>query len=67
MFLNGCPVEPGVLPQPLGDHHRVDTGDVPPSLLVATPVKGAMVGAAERHREFIADPAPKARGCMNLR
>jgi hypothetical protein len=48
-----------VLPQPVGDQHRIEIGRFPPRRLVATPVKGAMVGAAERHRELIADPAPQ--------
>jgi hypothetical protein len=48
-----------MLPQPLGDHHRVEIGGLPPRRLVTAPVKGTMVGAAERHRELIADPAPE--------
>jgi hypothetical protein len=54
---NGRPVEPGVLPQPVRHRHRVDVRGLPPRRLIAVPVKGAMVGAAERHRELIADPA----------
>ena len=66
VLLNGCPVEPSVLPQPLGNHRGVDAGGRPPRHLIAVPVNGAMVGAAERNGEFVADPAPQ-RGCMNLR
>jgi hypothetical protein len=59
VLLNGCPVEPSVLPQPLGHHRRVDAGGLPPIGLVAMPVHGPMVGAAERNGEFVADPAPQ--------
>jgi hypothetical protein len=58
MRLNGCPVEPGVLPQPLRNHHRVYASGPPPIGLIAVPVNGSMVGPTERHREFIADPTP---------
>ncbi len=58
VLLNGCPIEAGVLPQPLGDHHRVDASGPPPIDFVAVPVNGPMVGAAERNGEFVADPAP---------
>jgi hypothetical protein len=57
VLLNRRPVEPGVLPQPVRHRHRVDVGGLPPRRLIAVPVEGAMVGAAERHRELIADPA----------
>src|ERR1700680_2020272 len=57
--LNGCPVEPGMLPQPLGNYHRVDVRGFPPSHLITVAVKPTMVGAAERHRELIAAPAPQ--------
>jgi hypothetical protein len=56
--LYGRPVEPGVLPQLLGNRDRVDAGGLPPIDLVATSVNVPMVGAAERNGEFIADPAP---------
>ena len=42
----------------VGNRHRVDAGGLPPIHLVAMPVNGPMVGAAERNGEFIADPAP---------
>jgi hypothetical protein len=45
-----------VLPQLLGKRHRVDVRGLPPRRLVAVSVNGPMVGTAERHREFIADP-----------
>jgi hypothetical protein len=67
VLLNGRPVEPGVLPQPLGDRRGVDAGGLPPIDLIAVPVNGPMVGAAERNGEFVADPTPMARGCMNLK
>ena len=57
MLLDGRSLEPGVLPQPLGHSDRVDAGDLPPLRFIALPVKGTMVGAAERHRELIADTA----------
>jgi hypothetical protein len=50
-FLNGCPIEPGVLPQPVGDCNRVDAGSLPPLRLVAVPLTRR----------------PRARGCMNLK
>jgi hypothetical protein len=59
LLLNGGPIEPGVQPQPVGECHRVDAGGLPPCHLIAAPVKGPMVGAAQRHRELIADPAPQ--------
>ena len=57
MLLDGRPIEPGVLPQPVRNGDRVEASGRPPCRLVATPVEGAMVGAAQRHRELIADPA----------
>jgi hypothetical protein len=62
MLLNGRPLEPGVLPQPMGNRDRFDAGGVPPRRLVAVPVNLAMVGAAERHRELVADPASQGPG-----
>jgi hypothetical protein len=59
VLLDGRPAEPGVLPQPLGNRDRVDAGGLPPCRLVAVAVKGAVVGAAERHGELVADPAPQ--------
>ena len=50
-FLNGCPIEPGVLPQPVGDCNRVDAGSLPPLRLVAVPLTRR----------------PRARGCMNFK
>ena len=58
MLLNGPPIEPGVLPQLLGNRDRVDAGGLPPIDLVAMPVNVPMVGAAERNGEFVADPTP---------
>ena len=57
MLLDGRPIEPGVLPQPVRNSDRVDAGRRPPYRLVATPVKGAMMGAAQGNRELVADPA----------
>ena len=51
-------VEPGVLPQPVGNDDGVDARGFPPRCLIAVPVNGPMVGAAERDGKFIADPAP---------
>ena len=58
VLLNGRPVEPGVLPQPLGNRTASMPADFHHADLVAVPVNGPMVGAAERNGEFIADPAP---------
>jgi len=41
----------------VGNRDRVDAGGLPPLDLVAMPVNGPMVGAAEGNGEFIADPA----------
>jgi hypothetical protein len=60
VLLNGRAIEPGVLPQPLGDRDRVEADGFPPSRLIAAPVEGAMVRAAQRHRELIADPAAQS-------
>ena len=62
MLLDGCAIQPGVLPQPVRDRHCVDAGRRPPRRLVAMPVKGTMMGAAERDRELIADPAAQGLG-----
>jgi hypothetical protein len=62
VLLNWCPIEPGMLPQPVRNSDRVDPGGLPPCRLVATPVKSTMVGAAQRHRELIADPAAQGPG-----
>ena len=60
MLLNGRTIEPGVLPQPVRNSDRVDASRRPPCRLFAAPVEGAMVGAAQRHRELIADPAAQS-------
>ena len=52
--------EAGVLPQLLGDDDRVEIDRGPPSRLVSMPVEGAMMGAAERDCELIADPAAQS-------
>ena len=57
VLLNGGPVEPGMLPQPVRNSDRVDASRRPPCRLLAAPVEGAMVGAAQRHGELVADPA----------
>ena len=62
VLLNGRPLEPGMLPQPVRHRHGVDAGGRPPRRLVAMPVKGTMMGATERNREFIADPPTQGLG-----
>ena len=64
VLLNGRPVEPGVLPQPLRNCHRGDAGSLPPRRLIAVAVKSSMVGAAERNG---LTRRPRARACMNLK
>ena len=46
------------------DRGRVDAGRVPPRLLIAGAMNGAVVDAAERHRELIAHLAAE---CARLR
>jgi hypothetical protein len=60
--LDGRPIEPGVLPHPVRNSDRVDASGRPPCCLIAAPVKSTMVGAAQRHRELIANPAAQGPG-----
>ena len=46
-----------MLPQLSGNSDRVKFELFPPCRFVASPMKGTMVGAAERNRELVADPA----------
>ena len=62
MLLNGPSIEPGVLPQPVRDRPGVEAGGRPPRRLIAVPVKGTMMGATERDRVLIADPAAQSLG-----
>jgi hypothetical protein len=62
VLLYGRSVEPGVLPQPVRNRRGVDAGGRPPRRLVAMPVKGPMMGAAERDRKLIAHPATQSLG-----
>ena len=48
-------IEPGLPPELTSDLERVDPGRRPPGLLVAGAMDRAVMRAAERHREFIAD------------
>ena len=48
-------IEPGLPPELTGDLDRVDPGRHPPGLLIAGAMDRAMVRAAERDGEFIAD------------
>ena len=48
-------IEPGLLPELTGDLDGVDAGRLPPGLLVAGAMDGAVMRAAERDGEFIAD------------
>src|SRR5262249_27511232 len=43
-----------VLPKLAGSFDRIDAGGLPPGSLVAGPVGGAVMHAAERDREFVA-------------
>ena len=52
-------VEARRLPELVSDLERIDTGRLPPSPLVASPVDLAVVHAAERDDEFIARLAPE--------
>ena len=45
------------MPELQGERHWVDLERLPPSDLLAPPVKLAMVNTTERNRELIADPA----------
>jgi hypothetical protein len=47
-------IEPGLSPEHAGNLNRIDAGGLPPRLLIASPVHGAMMGAAERDGEFVA-------------
>src|SRR6516165_7780605 len=47
-------IEPGLSPEPTGDLNRVDAGRLPPGLLVASAMDGAVMRTAERDGEFVA-------------
>ena len=47
-------IEPGLSPELPCDLDGIDAGRLPPGLLVAGTMDGAMVGAAERDDEFVA-------------
>jgi len=47
-------IEPGLLPELTGDLNGIDAGRLPPGLLVAGAMDGAMMRAAERDGEFVA-------------
>jgi hypothetical protein len=47
-------IEPGLSPELTGDLNGVDAGRLPPGLLVAGAMDGAMMRAAERDGEFVA-------------
>src|SRR5260221_14015950 len=55
-------VEPGLSPERTGDPNRVDACRLPPGLLVAGAMGGAVMRAAEWDRELIADLAAKCTG-----
>jgi hypothetical protein len=56
-------IEPGLSPELPGDLDGVDAGGLPPGLLVAGAMDGAVMRAAERDGEFVARFAAEARGC----
>jgi len=47
-------IEPGLSPEMTGDLNGVDAGGLPPRLLVAGAMDGAVMRAAERDGEFVA-------------
>src|SRR5215472_9780428 len=47
-------IEPGLSPELTGDLNGVDAGRLPPGLLVAGAMDGAVMRAAERDGEFVA-------------
>jgi hypothetical protein len=47
-------IEPGLSPELPGDLDGVDAGGLPPGLLVAGAMDGAVMRAAERDGEFVA-------------
>ena len=47
-------IEPGLSPELTGDLNGVDTGGLPPGLLVSGAMDGAVMRAAERDGEFVA-------------
>src|SRR5262249_42311215 len=47
-------IEPGLSPELAGDLNGVDAGRLPPRLLVAGAMDGAVMRAAERDGEFVA-------------
>jgi len=52
-------LRPGRLPELLGNWDRIDPSRFPPQRLAARAVELAVVQAAERNREFVADLAPE--------
>jgi hypothetical protein len=56
-------IEPGLSPELTGDLDGVNAGRLPPRLLVAGAMDGAVMRAAERDGEFVARFAAEARGC----
>jgi hypothetical protein len=55
-------IEPGLSPELTGDPNRVDAGRLPPGLLVAGAMDGAVMRATEWDGELIADLAAKRAG-----
>src|SRR5258706_16384268 len=47
-------IEPGLSPELTGDLNGIDAGRLPPGLLVAGAMDGAVMRAAERDGEFVA-------------
>src|SRR5262249_58157852 len=48
-------IEPGLSPELTGDFNGVDAGRLPPGLLIPGAMDRAVMRAAERHGEFVAD------------
>jgi hypothetical protein len=55
-------IEPGLSPELTGDLNGVDAGRIPPGLLVAGAMGGAVMRAAEWDGELIADLAAECTG-----
>jgi hypothetical protein len=55
--MDGSFVQARILPKCAGDDDRIKPDRFPPCRLIAPAMEDPMVGAAERNRELVADPA----------
>jgi hypothetical protein len=60
--MDGSLVQARMLPQLSGCGDRIEINRLPPLRFVAPVVEDTMVGAAERNRELVADPAAQCAG-----